>query len=373
MKLSFFFLRPDAIIVWRDDKVRGALEWYYNVYRDKLPARFLIARSIDAGEPLEELSEKALWKIHEQLHRVFGEKIEKIIEKKMKPHELSMAENSYLKVKVLLARKLASPCRLCERKCMADRERLDRKSICRLTLTPIVSSSFLHYGEEAPLVPSGTIFYGGCNFRCVYCQNHDISQERPPPGIPVDAIRLARIQETLRRRGARNINHVGGEPTPNIPVILESMLYLMRNVPQVWNSNFYMSMESVKLLIDVIDLWLPDFKYWDNKCAIRLSAAPRYRETVTRNLLMVRGKGDIIIRHLVLPGHVECCTKGILRWIADNMPREKTLVNIMDQYYPTYRVVREPERWKSINRRITQEEYREALQTAEKLGINVLP
>ncbi len=276
-------------------------------------------------------------------------------------------EHSLLEADAVLAWRYASPCILCERRCMIDRRR--RVGACRVDIRTYVHSWFHHLGEEAPLVPSGTIFYGGCNFTCVYCQNYDVSQTMPRSGEVVDARRLAEIQRLLRIHGARNINHVGGDPTPSLHTIVESLLYLDVNVPQLWNSNMYMSIEAMEILVDIIDIWLPDFKYGNDKCALRLSAAPRYFETVTRNLRIAAENGDMIIRHLVLPGHLECCTKPVLRWIAENLPRDRVLVNIMDQYRPEHLVAKYPRRWPEIARRPSRREVEEAYAYAAKLGL----
>lgn len=211
------------------------------------------------------------------------------------------------------------------------------------------------------------VFFVGSGILVHNCQNYDISQVYPTDGVIVDAKSLALIQKKLREEGVRNINHVGGDPTPNIHVILESMKYLDINVPQLWNSNMYCSIEAMKLLREVIDIWLPDFKYGNNKCAERLSMVPNYFEVVSRNIKLAHEWSDIIIRHLVLPNHIECCTRPILEWIAKNTPR--ALVNIMDQYRPEYLVVQYPERYKEITRRLKRGEILKAYSIADELGI----
>jgi putative pyruvate formate lyase activating enzyme len=116
-----------------------------------------------------------------------------------------------------------------------------------------------------------------------------------------------------------------------------------------------------------MDIWLPDFKYGNDQCALRYSVAPRYVEVVSRNLKMICDRDeDIIIRHLVLPGHVECCTRPVLRWIAHNCPR--AIVNVMDQYHPDYLVPR-LSRYRELNRRVTEGEMRRAYEYARELGI----
>ncbi len=365
-------VRPDAIYVWYDDDVRRRLNWYYIVFNDYAPAKFMLAKVVDAGEDpakveLEELL-RLRRKLHEELEKLRLEALRGSLTLELYRREFrSRPRFSLLHVDVEILRRLSKPCMLCERRCGIDRSK--RIGACRLDDKTYVHSWFHHLGEEPPLVPSGTIFYGGCNFTCVYCQNYDISQVYPRHGEVVDARKLAWIQEQLRVYGARNINHVGGEPTPNVHRIVESLLYLEVNVPQIWNSNMYMTREVTEVLTDIIDLWLPDFKYGNNNCALRLSAVPRYVDVVTRNLRIAVTSGDMIIRHLVLPNHVECCSKPVIRWIAENLPRDRILVNIMDQYRPEHLVARYPRRWREIARRVYVEEVEEVKAYAAKLGI----
>ena len=360
-------VRPDAISVWDNEEVRRRLKWYYEVMVDVKPAKFMIAKRIEVPEDPSKLDLEGLWSLHEEYSKRFWEVFTRIRDDKLRFEELPLPDKwNLLHVKARIAWETIKSCRFCERKCGFNR--YERPGACQVDYRVYVHSWFHHLGEESPLVPSGTIFYGGCNFRCVFCQNYDISQVSPKEGVIVDARRLALIQKELRESGARNINHVGGDPTPDLHVILESLLYLNVNVPQLWNSNMYLTVESMKLLRDVIDIWLPDFKYGNNKCAIRLSAAPRYWEIITRNLKMIaEWKDPIIIRHLVLPNHIECCTKPILEWIAENIPH--ALVNIMEQYRPEHLVAKYPDKWPDIARRPTREEMLEAYKYAEKLGI----
>ncbi|KSW12310.1 pyruvate formate lyase-activating protein [Pyrodictium occultum] len=365
-------LRPDAVAVWSDPEVRRRLSWYYRVMRDEAPAKFMIARSVEVDEDPWRLDYEGLQDLKKSARRVFesllrearrGELTLEALRKEFR----SKPRYTLLHVDAVLAWRLANPCRLCERRCMIDRSR--RIGACRLDSRVYVHSWFHHLGEEAPLVPSGTIFYGGCNFTCVYCQNHDVSQTAARRGEAINARKLAWIQKMLRVHGARNINHVGGEPTPSLPVIVESLLHLDVNVPQIWNSNMYMTPEALDILVDIVDLWLPDFKYGNDRCAMRLSAVPRYFEVVTRNLRAAVEWADMIIRHLVLPSHVECCSIPVLRWIAENLPRDRVLVNIMDQYRPEHLVARYPRRWPEIARTPTREEIERVYEYARRLGL----
>jgi len=369
--VDWVLVRPDAVRVWADPEVRRRLSWYRRVLNREAPPKFHMARRYpawDDGDPWEAGTEE-LWRAHERAVEGFRGLWRRVRDGSEEWRELpGEVAGSLLEVKAVLAHRLASPCVLCERRCRVERRR-GRIGACRLDYGVYVHSAFLHLGEEAPLVPSGTIFYGGCNFACVFCQNYDVSQVMPRSGLRVDPVRLARIQERLAVEGARNINHVGGDPTPSLHVIMESLLHVRAWIPQLWNSNFYMSSEAMELLVDVIDIWLPDYKYGNDKCAFRLSAIPRYTEVVQRNLRIAVEHGDMIIRHLVLPNHLECCTRPVLEWIAHNLPKDRIFVNVMGQYRPMHRVARKPHLWPDIARPVTPEEVREARRIADELGL----
>ncbi len=263
---------------------------------------------------------------------------------------------------------LASPCRLCERSCKV--RRLEGEvGFCGAPPKLLISSEFLHYGEESFFVPSHTIFFMGCNFRCTYCQNWTISQWFES-GTETSPEELARIVKLRQKEGARNLNLVGGEPTPYLPWIIELLKELRKlkvNTPIIWNSNFYMSKESLEILKEVVDVWLPDFKYGNDRCALELSLVPNYVEIVTRNLKDARG--DMVIRHLILPGHIKCCSFPVLRWIAKH--RRDALVNVMDQYTPHYLVLRE-ERFSKLRRRVDYDEFRKVLELAKELELHLV-
>lgn len=276
------------------------------------------------------------------------------------------AKSKYLenksRVKKLIDRayEIYSGCCFCEHRCGINRrEKLGR---CRARLGSI-ASHFFHYGEEDVLVPSYTIFFSGCTFGCVFCQNYDISQYQA--GIYVEPEKMAWIIEGVVGR-ARNVNWVGGEPTPHLPYILEVLEKCSANLPQVWNSNMYCSMETMDILKYVMDVYLTDFKYGNDGCAERLSKVKNYWEIITRNHEIAYRQGEMIIRHLVMPNHVECCSIPILDWIADNVP--EAFVNVMAQYYPTYKAFE----YEDINRRITSDEYRKVYGHAVKLGLNLI-
>ena len=199
----------------------------------------------------------------------------------------------------------------------------------------MVSSIFEHMGEEPELVPSGTIFTMGCTMRCLHCQNYTISQWAES-GKPYTPDRLAEEVETLRDNGCRNANLVGGEPTPWLHQWLETFKRVKTNIPIVWNSNSYYSPEMAQILAGFVDVYLLDFKYGPGQCAQRISGATDYWTACTHNHLGAKENGEIIVRILVLPNHLECCTRPTINWIARNLGVQ-TRVNLMFQYRPEWR------------------------------------
>ena len=288
-----------------------------------------------------------------------------IVEKKK---EARFLRNKNLDKKIEQAYSMLNKCWFCERKCGADR--LNQKGYCQLTNEMLISSYFDHYGEESFFVPSFTIFFWSCNFRCVFCQNWTISQRYEKPH-QLKPRQLAKI--IYQHRYCKNINFVGGEPTLQLPFILETLKHvkvIKVNMPVIWNSNFYMSKKSMKLLSGVVDVYLSDFKYGNDECAKELSDIENYTEIVKRNHEIAVKDAEVVVRHLVLPNHVECCSKPILEWIAKKFGK-RVVINIMDQYRPEFLVLRD-ERYKAINRRITDREFSEVLNYAKQLDLNFI-
>ncbi len=261
--------------------------------------------------------------------------------------------------RALKAHKILEDCHFCERRCGVDRTRGER-GYCGVGKAGI-ASRFLHHGEEPELVPSFTVFFSGCTMKCLYCQNWDISQN-PKSGVYVEPEQLAGEISTI---GARNVNWVGGDPTPNLYYILQVLAICERSIPQIWNSNMYCSREAMELLDGVMDVYLTDFKYGNDTCAKRLSDAPNYLEIVKRNHLLAYKQGDVLVRHLVLPNHFECCTKPILRWLSENLPNAR--INIMDQYRPEWRAHEVQELMHK-----PLQEYRDAVKLGTELELNLV-
>ncbi|MGC8812232.1 MAG: radical SAM protein [Candidatus Aenigmatarchaeota archaeon] len=360
----FYLIRPEAARALEEPMVKRILPRYVKAVENQAWANFQVAKRI-VFEFEKSLSSEELWKIHSELMRKFYEIREVCDKKKIKLKELETPRYSLIDLKIMLTREIMEECELCERKCGINRLK-GEKGECKVGRESLISSETVHLGEEAFITPSHTVFFMGCNFHCQYCQNYTISQWFEQ-GYLITPKELARIIERRREQGCRNVNLVGGEPTPNLLSILESLKYCNANVPVVWNSNFYMSEKTMKILEGIVDLYLPDFKYGNDECALRLSKVKNYFEIVSRNHSIAASQAEVTVRHLVLPNHVDCCSKPVLEWIAKNI-RDKCIVNIMDQYRPEFKAVEHID----INRNITREEFEEVIRYARKLNLNYI-
>jgi putative pyruvate formate lyase activating enzyme len=325
--------------------VRALLPKYHDILGENGKAQYLCCKHIPVSFERTQ-STDALWRTHDKALRALN-----LQNTKPSP--------SLLDLKIELADRLFQACCLCEHKCNVNRRKMS--GVCGVQEAHI-ASEFLHFGEETVLVPSYTVFFSGCTFQCVFCQNWDISQL--PCGTFIEPEQLGITIEQRKKQGARNVNWVGGDPTSNLLYILTVLQLLDSNIAQVWNSNMYCSEETMKLLHGVIDVYLTDFKYGNDSCAKRLSKVDGYTAVVKRNHLLAYQQGEVIIRHLVLPNHIDCCSKPIIKFIAEHLPN--ALVNIMAQYKPEYRAYE----YKDISRSISSEEVLQVKKYAEKLGIH---
>ena len=269
---------------------------------------------------------------------------------------------------------LLEPCRLCPRECGALRLSGERGQ-CGAGREAEIASFGPHFGEERPLVGrggSGTIFFSFCNLHCLFCQNYEIS--RGAVGKAVSAAELADMALSLQKKGCENINLV--TPTHYLPQIVEAIAIAAGQglkLPLVYNCGGYERVESLRLLEGIVDLYMPDLKYAGEKEAEKYSQVSDYPQVARESIKeMHRQVGDLVldqegvarrgllIRHLVMPGGV-AGTAALMEFIARKIS-PRTAVNIMGQYHPAYQAHRFPE----INRRITREEYLEALAAARE-------
>ena len=272
-------------------------------------------------------------------------------------------------------------CEICPRKCKVNRIK-GEKGFCNVGDKIKIALVSQHDFEE-PCISgigkytksSGTIFFSNCNLRCVFCQNHKISNEGKGKEITIE--RLAEIFIEEQEKKVNNINLV--TPTTYAYQIIEAIKIARNkglNIPIIYNSNGYESIETLKDLEGYVDVYLPDLKYYSDELAIKYSSAPKYFEIATKAIKeMYRQVGSpkfddkgiiqrgVIIRHLILPSYIQN-TKRILKWIKDNMPKE-TYVSVMAQYFPTYKA----KEIDKINRKISLKEYREVEKYMYSIGL----
>jgi putative pyruvate formate lyase activating enzyme len=273
-------------------------------------------------------------------------------------------------------------CTVCPRLCTVDRL-ADERGLCRIGRRAMVASHFPHFGEENCLRGwrgSGTIFFSGCNLRCVFCQNFDVSWQ--VQGEEASAERLAGMMLELQAHGCHNINWV--TPEHVVPQILEALPLAVEGglrLPTVYNTSAYDSPDSLALMDGVVDVYMPDLKMISSEHARRYVGKREYADVMRRNVVeMKRQVGELILdgeglarrglicRHLVMPGLLDE-TEAVLRFVAEELGRG-TYVNLMGQYYPAGKV--RDGRYEEIDRRPDAEELRRAFEIADELGLRRL-
>jgi len=291
---------------------------------------------------------------------------------------VSIISETELQERIEAAYKLLESCRVCPRECGVNRLKNDKLGFCRSGLNPVVSSVSPHHGEEPPLSGtkgSGTIFLTNCNLKCAYCQNYPISQmgngaERTPGELACSML-------WLQEQGCHNLNLV--TPTHYMPQILKALGIARErgfNLPVVWNSSGYESIEALRLLDGIVDIYLPDMRYSDDAIGRKYSVAPRYPEinrAAIREMFRQVGnleldedgiaKRGLIIRHLVLPGGLSG-TEGVMKFLAEEISKD-VYISLMSQYFPAYKA----KEYKELSRRITADEYEKARRIMEQYGL----
>lgn len=297
------------------------------------------------------------------------------------PSYVSLLERGELETRVRQAYKHLEECDLCARYCHVNRRLTIKGAVCRTGERAVVHTFGPHHGEEEPLRGrngSGTIFFSWCNLRCLYCQNWEISHAGT--GDEVEPMELADMMLSLQTRGCHNVNFVS--PSHVVAQIIAAVYLAAQGglrLPLVYNTGGYDSLEALGLLDGIIDIYMPDMKYADAAIARKYSKVMNYPEVNQAGVKeMHRQVGDLVldqqgiaqrgllIRHLVLPEGL-AGTETILAFIARELSTN-TYVNLMDQYRPCYRA----EEYPPLDRRLTTEEYRAALDLAEKYGLTRL-
>jgi putative pyruvate formate lyase activating enzyme len=198
----------------------------------------------------------------------------------------------------------------------------------------------IEYGEEPELVPSHLFYLSGCDLRCVFCIAEAFAFD-PGRGQILTADVFREAVAWGQDRGARNIQWVGGEPTIHLPAILELMAQCPDRPPVVWKSDFYGTPEAFALLKGTIATYVADFKFGNETCAQRLAGVPNYVGIVGRNLRIAASQGDLIVRHLLMPGHYDCCFRPVVAWLKAWLPAAK--LSIRDGYLPKWLARHDPD------------------------------
>ena len=296
------------------------------------------------------------------------------------PSYLALHRSGALQERIARAWELLQNCQLCPRNCQVDRL-AGQYGFCRTGARARVASFHAHFGEEAPLVGtggSGTIFFSSCNLLCSFCQNYEISHLAE--GEEVEPKEFAAMMMHLMQRGCHNINFV--TPTHVVPQILQALTLAIEaglRLPLVYNCGGYELVSTLRLLDGILDIYMPDFKFWNDKWSQRFCGAPDYRHRAMAAIgEMHRQVGDLavdeagvafrglLVRHLVMP-HGVADTEEIMAFIAEEISID-TYINVMVQYHPCGKARQEA----IIGRRITREEYLQALQGATKAGLRRL-
>jgi putative pyruvate formate lyase activating enzyme len=258
----------------------------------------------------------------------------------------------------------------------------DELGTCHTGRHAVVASAFHHFGEEDCLRGwngSGTIFFSLCNLRCVFCQNWDISQQRD--GREMAAPDIAALMLRLQHEGCHNINFV--TPEHVVPQVVEAIAWAIPhglNVPIVYNTSAYDAVESLRLMEGLVDIYMPDFKFWDPGTARRLARASDYPERAREAILEMHrqvgvlrvgpdglARRGVLVRHLVMPGH-ESEAAAIFGWLATELAPD-TYLNVMGQYRPEHKVTENPDRFQEINRRPQTDELVGAIAAARRAGL----
>ena len=266
--------------------------------------------------------------------------------------------------RVAAARAALAECRLCAHRCGVNRLAGER-GLCHAGAATCVFMAQVEVSDELELIPTFAIALSGCDLRCAFCITGAESWS-PRVGELLDPASLAgRAREALDA-GARTVMILGGEPTIHLPAILETVAELPDDAKLVWKTNGHGSAQARALLDRLFDVWLVDYKFGNDTCAQRLAWVPDYTRVVQENLLWADSRSELIVRHLVMPGHVDCCWAPAARWLADHLPDVK--VNLRGGFWPAWRAARHVE----LRGTVTASQRDRALEIAREHRLNLV-
>jgi len=256
-------------------------------------------------------------------------------------------------------------CRLCPRDCRVNRLGGER-GYCGAGAEAATFMDYVHWGEEEDLSPSHTVFLAGCNLRCIFC--HTAADRNSRPARRLDADSLKTLVARGRDEGALNINFLGGEPTVSLPSLIGIISQTENIPPVVWNTNSYFVVGLVPVLESFVSFYIADLKFGCSECGAEVADAGDYWDVARERVQeLVSVAGDrVIVRHLVMPSHVECCTRPVLEWIARHVPKAR--VSVRGDYMVASGMATDPR----LGRFLTQDEVEDATSLARSLGIRLV-
>ena len=280
-----------------------------------------------------------------------------------------MSVSSLASERVTRSRRHYECCQLCEHRCGANRLAGERGP-CHAGAEARVFRHRIEYGEEAELIPSHLFYLSGCDLRCSFCIAESNAFD-PSRGTLLTPEFFAETVAWGQTQGAINVQWVGGEPTIHLPEILRAMSAVEDLPPIVWKSDFHGTNEAFELLDGIVSVYVADLKFGNNACARQVAGIERYFEIVTRNLRWAAERtearhADLIVRHLLLPGHWECCAVPIFRWMRENLPRTK--FSLRDGYLPKWQAAHD----ETLNRILTRAESGRAWAFANELQLRLV-
>ena len=307
---------------------------------------------------LENSEEGTLWALHNQLLESWAGK----------GHARQNNEASFLDLKIELAYRVLKSCRLCARRCNVDRS-AGEKGVCGLGVDAIVSEHYIHIAEEPPVNPSLNIVLGGCGLQCRFCQQNHLLD---PSLVTGNALKKP-LWKRLNKKGARTLSFIGGNPDESLYAILKflSDAPARWKLPIIWNCHGYATEEMLRLLAGLVDGYVTDYKFGNRRCGDDLADAPEYSDTAFAAVrAMLSQDVPVIVRNLVLPGHVNCCSIPILERLKTIDQKGYLIISVRDQYCPEglIKEMKNP----PMNKRVTKNEVNRVIEYAQNQHFNII-
>ena len=264
-----------------------------------------------------------------------------------------------------IARTMLADCRFCAHDCGINRL-AGESGLCHAGAEARFFSAQTEVSDELELIPTFAVALSGCDLCCDFCIT-GASSWNSRAGASFDAQTMAARAKAALQDGAQTIMVLGGEPTIHLPAALEFVSLLPETAKLIWKTNAHGSAQARELLDGMFDVWLADYKFGNDTCARRLAKIPDYVRVVQENLRWAADHSEPIVRHLLMPGHVECCWQPVAEWLAANLPGVK--VNLRSGFWPVWRVRKHAE----LQRTVSADESRQAFRFAQDLGLNLIP